>query len=294
MKGVRAVPKIGVVLSGCAGKGAYELACLCAIADRFGIENIKCLSTASMGSFIGQVYGMGRLEGLKEAFRDIDRGKYGRYIMGFASNKAAVADINSLIAGENEMLYEHYVSMWNFTKKRVEYTPFHLLSGEELPDHARAAISIPIFSKGVVINGDRYLDGAFLDNIPVHPLVDKDLDYVFCVYFDNYHYIFESPEFDKKIIKLYDFPNRGRVEVLFYEEGSFDRMYDYGYRYACDVMDRIFREGSPEAVEKAIEENNQNNAAEFKPRLTADVVLNNINEMARQYSHSPSLRKRVN
>ena len=34
------MPKIGVVLSGCAGKGAYEIGCMLAIREYFGAENM--------------------------------------------------------------------------------------------------------------------------------------------------------------------------------------------------------------------------------------------------------------
>ena len=146
-----------------------------------------------------------------------------------------------------------------------------------------------IFNSGIVIGGDRILDGAFVDNIPVQPLLDKDLDYIFCIYFDNNKYIFESPEFDSKIIKLYDFPNKGRFDLLFYEPGTYDSLYKYAYEYTEKVIDRIF--GTEGSVYEAIAEYNQSHEATYKPRLTADVVLNNINIMTNRYFKKSTLNK---
>lgn len=285
------MPKIGVVLSGCASKGAYEIGCMQAIDDFFGTGAITCVSASSIGGFIGQAYGMGRRQALEKAFRDMDAGVYGRYILGFSNNKRAMADMEKLLSGENQMVYEHYVTLWNVTEGKVEYRAFHQLPPEQLAQYMRAAISFPIFSRGLVIDGKRYLDGALLDNIPVYPLVDKQLDYIICIYFDNSQYVFENPEFDKKVIKLHDFPNQERLEVLFCEAGSYDKMYDYGYRYTRSLLEKLFAD--PEKVYEAIAHHNATNDPVYKHRLTADVVLSGINGMSKKYSKALSTREKV-
>ena len=287
------LPKVGVVLSGCASKGAYEIGCLAAIDEFFGPGAIDCISSSSIGAVIAQLYGMGRKESLEQAFQDMDSGKYGRYILGFTNNKQAVADLNATLSGESTMAYDHYVTLWNYTDSKVEYKPFHTLTEEELPRYMRAAISFPLFSRGVVIDGKRYLDGALLDNIPVYPLVDRVLDYVFCVYFDNAQYQFEDPEFDKKVIKLHDFPNQERLEVLFCEPGSYERMYAYGYNYTTGLLEKLFADPAPEAVRAAIRHHNETNEPTYKRRLTADVVLSGINVMSKKYSKALSTREKV-
>ena len=101
------MPKIGVVLSGCASKGAYEIGCLAAIDDYFGPGAITCVSSSSIGAMIGQLYGMGRKEGLIQAFRDMDSGKYGRYILAFTNNKTAVQALEKLLEAPNAPAYKH-------------------------------------------------------------------------------------------------------------------------------------------------------------------------------------------
>lgn len=285
--------KIGIVLSGCASKGAYEIGCMRAIEDFFGMDAIRCVSSSSIGGLIGHVYGLGRKEQLEKAFRDMDEGRYGRYILGFSNNKLALAEMTELLAGQNDTAYEHYVTLWNFTESGIEYKPFHKLSPEKLPVYMKAAISFPIFTRGTVIDGKRYLDGALLDNIPVYPLVEKDLDYIICIYFDNAQYVFENPEFDKKVIKLHDFPNQERLEVLFCEPGSYDKMYSYGYDYTAKLLNKLFADPEPEKVYRAIAEHNANHEPTYKHRLTADVVLSGINVMSKKYSKALSNREKV-
>ena len=287
------MPKIGVVLSGCASKGAYEIGCMNAIEDFFGMDAIGCVSSASIGGVIGHVYGMGRKEQLANAFRAMSDGRYGRYILGFTNNKLAVQEMNELLAGENCVAYPHYVTVWNVSDSAVEYKAFHELTPEQLPLYMKAAISFPIFTRGVIIDGKRYLDGALLDNIPIYPLTDKELDYVICIYFDNARYVFEDPEFDKKVIKLHDFPNQERLEVLFCEPGSYDKMHDYGYSYTTELLSKLFADPAPEKVYAAIAHHNETNDPAYKHRLTADVVLSAINVMSRKYSKALSTREKV-
>ena len=287
------MPKIGVVLSGCASKGAYEIGCLAAIDDYFGPGAITCVSSSSIGAMIGQLYGMGRKEGLIQAFRDMDSGKYGRYILAFTNNKTAVQALEKLLEAPNAPAYEHYVTLWNYSASSVEYKPFHALPPEKLPVYLRAAMCFPIFSRGLVIDGQRYLDGAVLDNIPVYPLKDKDLDYIFCIYFDNARYQFEDPEFDKKVIKLHDFPNQDRLEVLFCDPGSYDKMYAYGYDYTTSLLQKLFADPARDAVIAAIAHHNATNAPAYKHRLTADVVLSGINVVSKKYSKALSTREKV-
>lgn len=287
------MPKIGIVLSGCASKGGYEAGCLCAIEDFFGRDSIRCVSSASIGALIGHVFGMGRKEELKQALVDMDSGKYGRWILNFTNNKQALADMEALLTGENSLSYEHYVSIWNTTASSVEYLPFHSLTAEQLPLYMRGAISFPLFTRGVMIEGKRYMDGALVDNIPVYPLIEKDLDYIFCIYFDNCRYVFESEEFDSKVIKLHDFPNQERLEVLFCDPGAYERMHSYAYEYTTKLLQKLFADPEIEKVYEAIAYHNETCDPTYKRRLTADVVLSGINVMTKRYAKSLSNREKV-
>ena len=73
------MPKIGVVLSGCASKGAYEIGCLSAIDDFFGPGAITSVSSSSIGAMIGHLYGMGRKAGLETAYGGRGAQRHQRY-----------------------------------------------------------------------------------------------------------------------------------------------------------------------------------------------------------------------
>ena len=284
------MPKIAIVLAGAASKGPYEIGCIRAIEEYFGIENIKYISSASVGALITQSYGMGKIEEFSTIWKGLDTKKHGRFFLTYSGNSEILGIISDMISDGAPLPFEHFVSVWNYTKHKVEYIPFHELEGERLQKYLSGAIAIPFFSDGTVVDGERILDGAFLDNIPVYPLLDKDIDYIFCVYFDNCKYFFENEEFDNKIIKLFDFPNEKMLELMAFKAEAFDGMVQYGYDYTKRTIEEIFTTDNKEEIYKTIYEREQNLEISYKPRLTADILLNNINVMTKRYSKRLSNR----
>lgn len=285
--------KIGIVLSGAGSKGAYEIGCIRAIEDHFGLQSIKCVSSASIGALITQAYGSGKLDQFADKWKNLDTEIHGRVFLSYCSKDGIFDMIKDVVHNDKGMPFEHYVSVWNYTRHRSEYIPFHKLENNELTDYMKAAIAVPVFSKGVVVKGDRILDGALLDNIPAYPLIDKDLDYIFCIYFDNHKYFFENKCFNQKLIKLFDFPNEKRLDLFTQSKAQFDEMMNYGYEYTTNIIKKLFVHDDKEQVYKAIEEYDSNLDCEYKPRLTADVVLNNINVMTKRYSKRLTNRTKV-
>lgn len=284
--------KIGVVLAGGASKGLYELGILRALEDYFGLDSIRCVSSASIGAVVAQSYGMGKVEDFERVWKGLDAKKRGSFFLSFSGNKEVLAEIDQVLASDATLPFEHFVSIWNYTKHRVEYAPFHTLSGERLRKYMHGAIAVPFFTLGELIDGDRILDGAMLDNIPAYPLVEKDLDFIFCVYFDNCNYIFENEDFDRKVIKLCDFPNSKRLETMKYDSKDFEDRVRYGYDYAMGTVKALFDGREPADVYAAIEEMEKCRECTYKPRLTADIVLDNMNVVTKKYAKRLSSREK--
>ena len=281
---------IGIVLAGGAAKGAYEIGCLRAIEECFGRESIKCVSSASIGAIIAQAYGMGRLDALESSWKSLDIKKHGKTFFRYSGSDLIRDIINGLIKDADPPFFEHYVCIWNYTAHRVEYLPYHTYSGERLEKYLHGAVTIPLFGKIEAVDGSYLIDGAILDNIPAYPLLDKELDYIFCIYFDNCNYFFENEEFNSKVIKLYDFPNLKMFEPLTFKVEDFDSMVEYGYSYTKRVIGELFADPEKQAVYSAIAEREKRNDNVYKPRFTAEIVLKNVNSMTRRYSKRLSNR----
>ena len=63
-----------------------------------------------------------------------------------------------------------------------------------------------------------------------------------------------------------------------------DEMAKYGYEYTLKVLNEVFKTDDKAEILAAIKRNNDLQQADYKPRLTVDVVLNKINVMTRKYA----------
>ena len=278
------MPRIGIVLVGGMSKGAYEIGCLNAISKYFPKEDIVRISASSIGTLIAYAYTSGQLDRLTEMWKSLDVKKTGSFFPKFSGNADILEQVRSFVVPPNQLFCKTYGSVWNFTARKVEYMPFHKLDEDAARDYLCASMAIPIFGKGVKINGCTMYDGAFIDNIPVYPMVNKDLDYIFCIYFDGQNYMFESEEFNQKIVKLYRFPNQKRMENFSFDPKSVDGMIELAYNYTCEVIEQLFPGREKEEIYSELRKMESINIATEKKRLTGDVLLYHINKMTKRYA----------
>lgn len=276
--------KIGVVLAGGMSKGFYEIGCLNAIFDFFGKENIECISASSIGALTAYAGVTGQSEYLINALKDIDVRKSGSFFPPLSGKADLIQKIRGIVLEDNSGLPQMYITVWNYTEKKVEYVPLHNLTKKEIQNYLCAAVAIPVFNKGVKINGSTMFDGALIDNIPVFPLLKKNLDFVFCIYFDFKNYIFEDGQFDRKIIKLYDFPFQKRWDGLVFDPNRVDEMAEYGYDYTSRIIKSIFSSAEKDIIERNIRNMNEQAGAAKSRRFTSDIILTNLNKVTRRFA----------
>ena len=73
------------------------------------------------------------------------------------------------------------------------------------------------------------------------------------------------------------------LELMAFRPQEFDTMVQYGYDYTLRTIRELFERDAAD-VYAAIAEREKRGEATYKPRLTADIVLNNINVMTKRYS----------
>jgi predicted patatin/cPLA2 family phospholipase len=129
----------------------------------------------------------------------------------------------------------------------------------------------------------KYLDGAFVDNIPVKPLMKHALDYAIVIHFDNDNYVFEDDSFDSRLIKI-NFLDERLVKTTFsFDTVSIEAMIKEGRQAALKVFEAVFA-GGFEDVERIQAKISELNAARGKGsfRLTGDVAVNNLNKVLKK------------
>lgn len=273
--------KIGLLLSGGLGKGAYQIGALHAIKAYFKPEDFLCVSAASVGALNAFAYLTDALESVTDIW-------YGMNFKGGMRSVVSVMRSAFLKNAISENVSDHripcpfYVPLYEMEHHKFGYLDFSTLTIGKLKDYLCASIALPVATKGVNVDNVTLFDGGVVDNIPIMPLLKYDLDYIICVYFDN-HFSFENAECDGKIIKI-TFPDdtiiSNSVDI---RHDSIVYMMKTGYERTKEILNEIFKDGieNTDRIYSAIR-NRAEKLPAPKKRITMDVVISNLNRMMRK------------
>lgn len=272
--------KIGLVLAGGMAKGAYEMGALKAINEYIKPSEMTSISCSSIGVLNGYSYAANKLDEADKMWHSICKsGKkiFVNTVLRSSFLQQSITDMGS----EKDIIYsDFYISLLNFRQRTLSYNNLKTVDPELYQDYLRASVAMPIYNRAVNINGHSYYDGAMVDNIPVYPLLEKDLDYIIVVYFDNVSYIFENMAFDKKVLKII-YPTKQTIMDSFtFEENAINMMMSRGYNVACRLLDPIFDKDmqTKDEVYDYIKQVNKRYGNK-EVRVTGDMLVTNINRV---------------
>lgn len=272
--------KIGLVLSGGMAKGAYQIGALTALNEFINLNDLSCVSAASIGVLNTYCYLTNKLDRAKELWTTLSVEKDKKFIMSVLRGDFLQQIISKIIV-DIQVRIPFYVPLLNVKKRQLNYYNLEGLNSVDIKKYLDASISLPIYTKGVNIDNNILYDGAVVDNIPIHPIInEKDLDYILVIYFDDYHYIFEDEETDKKVIKLTFPDNKIISNSIQVKHSSILHMIDEGYSRTNDILSFIFKDGieNKEIVYENIIDYNLSRK-KIQKRITGDVIVTNMNKV---------------
>ena len=274
---------IGLILSGGMAKGALQLGALYALSEVIPLEEIKYISCASVGALNGYAYMTNKLERTKQMWHDICNNGKKIGLSKFLKSDILRQDIVDLYDPNDSISCEFYCALLELSTRNIVYKDLSKVDKDKVPLYLKAAVSMPVWNPSVQVDGSGYFDGATVDNIPVFPLLDREIDYIICIYFDDICYKFESTDFDNKIIKI-TFPNETSLKQSFvFQQDSIDNMLEVGYERTKNVLKEYFSDGydNLEQIYHNIDFINQN-TEDSRLRLTGDVVITNFNKITQK------------
>lgn len=274
---------IGLVLSGGMGKGAYQIGALTAIDEFFNPSDFEYVSAASIGVLNTYAYLTNGLEKARQIWESVNLKGEKRFITSVLKS-FFLQDIITTIVSPERIENNFYVPLLDLRNRELSYYNFKEISPAEIDPYLRASIAMPFYNKGISIGEKTLYDGAVVDNIPVYPvLLKNDLDYVICIYFDDFNYIFEDYAADNKIIKL-TFPDDKIISnSININHDAITYMLCEGYSRTKRVLSDIFSAGTDDlhTIYQKIEQNNSYEDKK-KIRITGDVVVTNMNRVVRK------------
>lgn len=273
---------IGIVLAGGFAKGAYQVGALKAIRELVPMENIKYISCASIGSLNGYAFAANKLEKAEEIWKGFCGDEESFFVMKLLRGEKLQNIITTLAVPEDRLVCKMYTTVLNINTMKVNYTEMNAVR-QHTRKYLRAGIALPMFNRPVKIEHYNYFDGGLVDNIPVYPLMQHKLDYIICIYFDDYWYTFEDEYFDNKIVKIF-FPDPARAKNSFVvTRENIDNMMEAGYERARGILNRVFENGIEDldSIYKNITILNDENPKK-RIRFTTDTVITGLNKIAKK------------
>lgn len=190
-----------LVLSGGSTKGVAQLGALYWLKKNNYLKNINTIAATSAGSMIGMLYiiGYNPLELFKfikmidlEKIKQIDTQNIitnygfdtGDRMMLVLSKLMNAKNINSDITFNDLFLItkmKFIVTGVCVNEKKVYYFSYNNYPHMKVLDAVRISISIPIMFTPVLFDNKIFIDGACIDNFPIH-IFDNDIDRVLGIY----------------------------------------------------------------------------------------------------------------
>jgi len=281
---------IGLVLSGGMAKGAYQIGALKAINEVFKPSDISYISSASVGALNTYIYLTNALEKGAEMWSGIESGNSRTWITAMLRSSFLQNSIKTLIS-DVEINNVFYIPLLNLRKRKLSYVNVGDIPQDEIEQYLRASVAMPIYNTAVHINGEHYYDGAIIDNIPIRPILKHSIDYIICIYFDEFNYTFESHYLDNKIIKINFVDNKFVSNSISFRKDSINYMLDEGYAMTKRILDYIFIGGKDdiESIYSQISAVNAMNTSK-SIRISGDVIVNNMNKLTKRLMKRPDIR----
>ncbi len=273
---------IGLVLSGGAAQGAYQVGALRALSEFVPNNEIKFMSCASIGVLNGYAYISSNLDRAEALWHSLCATDKKMFIGQVCRSGVLQRVIQELYEEHKQISPAFYASLLDLNCRNIVYQDLSKVGEDNIPLYLKACVSMPVYNHSVQIQDHAYLDGAFGDNIPVFPLLQHELDYVICIYTGEVSYKFENTEFDSKVIKI-AFPCEKMLKDLFvFNQENIESAMVIGYERAKEIFGRIFAQGYDhlETIYREIARVNDDKTSNF--RITGDVLITNLNKIAKK------------
>lgn len=164
--------KTGIVLSGGGARGFAHIGVLKAL-NEFNVYP-EMISAVSAGSIVGALYADGYApDEILPLFSELDLYKLLRFYrpsLGVLKAVGLRKTLTHVLRSKNieDLKIPLVISATNFNKATTEY-----FTSGSIIDAVMASSAIPLILKPYTINGNMYVDGGLMNNLPVEPLIGK-------------------------------------------------------------------------------------------------------------------------
>lgn len=278
--------RIGLVFSGGFAKGAYEIGFCKAIMEYTKMDNIKAVSGASIGAINAYGFINNKFEYLCKVWKSLEFRSAKEFFVKSDKRKVIYDYITDMqldeIKKSEAACYINYIKVPNIT---LCYKNVNNESSEIQNDFLKASISVPGLYNPILVKEDYYVDGAFLDNTPISPLANENLDLIFVLRFDHASEEYNDLNTNAAIIEIVFEDDKKLKDYFYFNSSLTNRLIEQGYKKSKDILDIVFKYGENiEYIKSIAKIYNQESRKNLIPK-SGEELVNKMNKLRKIFKN---------
>mgnify|MGYP004664352975 FL=1 len=278
--------RIGLVFSGGFAKGAYEIGFCKAIMEYIKMDNIKAVSGASIGAINAYGFINNKFEYLCKVWKSLEFRSAKEFFVKSDKRKVIYDYITDMqldeIKKSEAACYINYIKVPNIT---LCYKNVNNESSEIQNDFLKASISVPGLYNPILVKEDYYVDGAFLDNTPISPLANENLDLIFVLRFDHASEEYNDLNTNAAIIEIVFEDDKKLKDYFYFNSSLTNRLIEQGYKKSKDILEVVFKYGENIELIKSIANiYNQESRKNLIPK-SGEELVNKMNKLRKIFKN---------
>lgn len=278
--------RIGLVFSGGFAKGAYEIGFCKAIMEYTKMDNIKAVSGASIGAINAYGFINNKFEYLCKVWKSLEFRSAKEFFVKSDKRKVIYDYITDMqldeIKKSEAACYINYIKVPNIT---LCYKNVNNESSEIQNDFLKASISVPGLYNPILVKEDYYVDGAFLDNTPISPLANENLDLIFVLRFDHASEKYNDLNTNAAIIEIVFEDDKKLKDYFYFNSSLTNRLIEQGYKKSKDILEVVFKYGENiEYIKSIAKIYNQESRKNLIPK-SGEELVNKMNKLRKIFKN---------
>ena len=278
--------RIGLVFSGGFAKGAYEIGFCKAIMEYIKMDNIKAVSGASIGAINAYGFINNKFEYLCKVWKSLEFRSAKEFFVKSDKRKVIYDYITDMqldeIKKSEAACYINYIKVPNIT---LCYKNVNNESSEIQNDFLKASISVPGLYNPILVKEDYYVDGAFLDNTPISPLANENLDLIFVLRFDHASEEYNDLNTNAAIIEIVFEDDKKLKDYFYFNSSLTNRLLEQGYKKSKDILEVVFKYGENiEYIKSIAKIYNQESRKNLIPK-SGEELVNKMNKLRKIFKN---------
>ena len=278
--------RIGLVFSGGFAKGAYEIGFCKAIMEYIKMDNIKAVSGASIGAINAYGFINNKFEYFCKVWKSLEFISAKEFFVKSDKRKVIYDYITDMqldeIKKSEAACYINYIKVPNIT---LCYKNVNNESSEIQNDFLKASISVPGLYNPILVKEDYYVDGAFLDNTPISPLANENLDLIFVLRFDHASEEYNDLNTNAAIIEIVFEDDKKLKDYFYFNSSLTNRLIEQGYKKSKDILEVVFKYGENiEYIKSIAKIYNQESRKNLIPK-SGEELVNKMNKLRKIFKN---------